>query len=337
MQADRHSDWQKDSWRAEAGEWIRGQAARNGIEIDGPIEQPHLYPWSTVLHVPSNHGTLFFKATAPETIFEAALTEALSRWLPGCTPDLLGIEAERGWILMRDGGKQLRAWIRPNKDPAPWGPVVGLFAELQLRLIDRVPELLSLGVPDMRAEGLTPKLANILLDGRTLRLNEPQGLTSAELEEVHEALPRFSRACAELQRMGIPDTINHGDLTDGNVLVKDGRTTFFDWGDACVGHPFVSLRNVFVSIEIALDLDDYSFTPEMGLLLDIYLARWGDFAPREQLALAYKRSRWVASAVKALTWYSTVSVLQPPVLDEYEHIVPTVMKEFLHYGKTLDG
>ncbi|MFN8460147.1 MAG: hypothetical protein U0X93_00015 [Anaerolineales bacterium] len=33
--------------------------------------------------------------------------------------------------------------------------------------------------------------------------------------------------------------------------LKNGRITFFDWGDADVTHPFVSLRTRFVSMEIA--------------------------------------------------------------------------------------
>ncbi|MFN8411165.1 MAG: phosphotransferase [Anaerolineales bacterium] len=104
-------------------------------------------------------------------------------------------------------------------------------------------------------------------------------------------------------------TINHGDFHDGNVsLVKDGRITLFDWGDACIAHPFISVRTFFVSIEIALELDDYSFTPEMQEMLDIYFVPWQKFASKERLQEAYLLSRCVASIVKALMWRQTVAL-----------------------------
>ena len=64
--------WHNPDWQKQAHEWVRAQVEQNSIEITGDIEQPHLYPWSTVLIVPTADGRLFFKATAPETIYEAA-------------------------------------------------------------------------------------------------------------------------------------------------------------------------------------------------------------------------------------------------------------------------
>jgi hypothetical protein len=79
-----------------------------------------------VLHVPTNQGKLFFKATAQETIYEAALTQSLSRWFPDCMPEFVSVDTGRGWMLMRDGGQQLRASIRPTQDITPWKPPRGM-------------------------------------------------------------------------------------------------------------------------------------------------------------------------------------------------------------------
>ena len=57
--------------------------------ITGEIEQNHAYAWSTVMRVPSDAGMLFFKATAPETIYEIALTQKLAGWFPECMPELV--------------------------------------------------------------------------------------------------------------------------------------------------------------------------------------------------------------------------------------------------------
>jgi hypothetical protein len=305
--------WEDPSWLRQVSDWIHVEAYHQYIDIAGPIQQPHIYPWSTVMRVPTNVGTLFFKATAAETIYETALTKTLAGWFPDRLPDLVAVDTKRGWMLMRDGGEMLRATIRPAKDIAPWKPVISLFSELQMGTAEHVDELLALGVPDWRLARL-PELYSRLLQ---------------------ELMPRFTQVCEELAAFGIPETINHGDFHDGNVLVKNGRITLFDWGDGCVAHPFISLRTFFVSIEIALDLEDYSFTPEMAALLDLYLEPWQRFASREDLLSAYNFSRCVASIVKTLMWHQTVSNISGPLRKNYEHIVPELFREFIHYQELL--
>jgi len=56
--------WQDSDWRKQATEWIQTETERQDIQVTGEIEQPHMYAWSTVLHIPTDQGKLFFKATA---------------------------------------------------------------------------------------------------------------------------------------------------------------------------------------------------------------------------------------------------------------------------------
>ena len=316
-------------------QWIWTEAARQAIPITGDIEQPHLYPWSTVLIVPSGAGRLYFKATAPETIYEAALTQKLAEWVPECMPDLVAVDPVRGWMLMRDGGEPLRQFIRPAKDVRPWTPVIKRYAEVQIRLLDRVPEILALGIPDYRLAALPSLYAELLMDEESLMIDQEKGLPSAELRNLKDKSSRFRSICEDLAAIGIPESLNQCDFHDGNVLVKNGRITFFDWGDVGVTHPFVSLRTFFVSIEISLQLDDYSFTPEMEGLLNIYLEPWLRFASRDELATAYRLSKTVASIVKALLWHSGITKMQGSVRQKYAWIVPELLMEFLYYEKLL--
>jgi len=260
--------WHDPAWKKQVHEWIGMEAERHSIQITGEIEQPHILHWSTVMRVPTNEGILFFKATAGETIYEIALTEKLAKWVPDSVPELIAIDPKRGWMLMRDGGEQLRASIRPVKDIKPWEPVIKHYAELQIELADRVDEILSLGIPDHRLAALPALYSQLLTDEKILRVDQEKGLTSDEFRRLNELTPRFEQICMELSAYGIPESINHGDFHDGNVLLKKDCITFFDWGDADVTHPFVSLRTLWVSIEIALELDEYVFTPEMTILLD---------------------------------------------------------------------
>jgi len=327
--------WQNPDWQKQAHNWIHSQAERNSIQLAGEIEQPHIYHWSTVMRVPSNEGILFFKATAPETMHEIALTQKLAAWYPDDMPELIAVDTTHGWMLMRDGGEQLRASIRPTKDVKPWKPVIRRYAELQIGLAENVDEILALGIPDHRLAALPSHYSQLLVNEESLMIGQEKGLAADEFRQLQNLRSRFEKICAELAAFGIPESINHGDFHDGNVLVKDGRITFFDWGDADVTHPFVSLRTFFVSIEIALDLDDYVVTPEMDVLLDGYLEPFQKFASIDDLRKAYVLSKPVASIVKTLAWQQSITRMDESMREEYAWIVPEVLKEFLYHEKNI--
>ena len=329
--------WHDPKWQKQAHDWIRAQTEQHSMQITGEIEQNHAYTWSTVMRVPTNEGMLFFKATAGETLFEIALTDRLAGWFPDCMPELVAADTERGWMLMRDGGEPLRASIRPAKDIKPWEPVITRYSELQIELAEHIDEILMLGVPDHRLAVLPAFYEKLLADEASLMIDQEKGLTSAEFQQAREKLPRFKEVCAELAAFGIPETLNNGDFHDANVLIRNGRITFFDWGDATVTHPFVSLRTFFVSIEISLGLDENVFTPEMAALLDRYFETWQKFTSREDLLKAYELSRPVASIVKTILWHTTISELDGALRDKYAWIVPELWREFLMYEKKLAG
>ena len=328
--------WHDPVWQKEAQDWIHAETEHRSIHITGEIEQPHSYPWSTVLRVLTNEGTLFFKATATETVYESALTKKLAEWFPDCMPDLVAVDTTRGWMLMRDSGETLRGSIRPTKDVSPWEPVITKYAELQIGLAQHVDEILALGIPDNRLAALPALYKQLLTDEESMMLDQEKGLTSADYHQLQNLTPRFEQICADLAAYGIPESINHGDFHDGNVLLKNGRITFFDWGDANVTHPFVSLRTWFVSMEIALELDDWAPpTSEMTALLHRYLERWERFGDKERLLAIYNLSRPVASIVKALQWHQGIIRMEGSVREEYAWIVPEVLREFMIYEKML--
>ncbi|HQX15055.1 MAG TPA: aminoglycoside phosphotransferase family protein [Anaerolineales bacterium] len=337
MSTQPHLLWQNPEWQKQAHDWIRSEAAHNQLQLVGEIEQPHARAWSTVMRVPTNAGMIFFKATADETIYEIALTQLLTNLQPDVMPDLIAVDTVRGWMLMRDGGEQLRASIRPTQNVKAWEPVIIKYAELQKRLAERVDEILAFGVPDHRLAALPALYLQLLADTPSLMIGQEKGLTSTEYQQLQNLTVRFEQICAELTAYKIPESVNHGDFHDGNVLLKNGRITLFDWGDADVTHPFVSLRTWFVSMEIALNLDDWAPpTPEMLRLLEKYLEAWQAYGEKEALTSAYRLSRPVASIVKTLAWHQSISRMDDSMREEYAWIVPEVLREFMVYEKMLE-
>jgi aminoglycoside phosphotransferase (APT) family kinase protein len=101
---------------------------------------------------------------------------------------------------------------------------------------------------------------------------------------------------AELATYGVTETLQHDDLHDGQVFVRDDRQLILDWGDAVISHPFFTLS---VTLEgfVAWGLDDVENAVDLAPLVARYLRR---YAPdRPELAGAFPlafRLGWVCRA-----------------------------------------
>jgi hypothetical protein len=319
--------WTQPGWIEQASAWVHAELERRAITVNGPIAQPHLRPWSTVLQVPTSAGALYFKATSPLTGHEPALVQALARWRPECVPVLFAVDLARGWILMSEAGQRLREIIRPSQDMRHWYPALRLYADVQRDLAGRVPDLLALGAPDRRLAVLPSRYERLLDDTDALRVDQPGGITSAQYERLRALAPRVAELCARLAEHRIPETLNHGDFHDANVFLRDGRCIFIDWGDSCVSHPFFSLRTVLVSAEISLGLEEDS--PALQSLCDVHLEPWTSYESRADVLAAYDLARRLASINGALTWHHVVAALEEPLRAEYAEPVPALLQEFL--------
>jgi len=271
--------WTDPEWLAEARSWIDAQLAELGVEPTGALEQPHVRPWSTVLRLPSSAGDLWFKANHPSLAHEAGVVALISRRRPDLVPELLAADLERGWMLMGDGGERLREVIARERDLSRWLELLPQYAELQIDLAGDADQLVALGSPDRRLAVLPDRFE--------------------ELGQSLEHLPRVREWSARLAAFGIPETIQHDDFHDGQIFVRDGRYLFFDWGDACVSHPFCTLS---VTLEGVLrwGLDDVEGSVDVTPFRDAYLEPFERYASRSDLVTACEsaiRLGWVSRAL----------------------------------------
>ena len=284
------SAWTDRAWRAAADAWIEEQLAGLGAEIVGAIDQVHVYPWSTVLRVPTGTGDVYFKANAPSLHHEAALVALLASRRPDCVPPLLAADVERGWMLMADAGVKLRELVAVERTLTRWHDVLRLYAGVQLDVVADVDAMLALGVPDLRLAGLS-SLAEAMLD-------ELRGLGADECRRAVAAMPQVAEQCAELASFGLPETIQHDDLHDGQVFVRDGRYLMLDWGDACVSHPFFTLAVTLDGV-IAWGVDDVEASEDTTPYRDAYLEPFSAHANADLIAAATiaRRLGWLGRAV----------------------------------------
>jgi hypothetical protein len=317
-------DWRDPVWLDDAHAWIRANVPGTSA---GSIEQPHVYPWATVLRVPSPDGVLWFKANAPIQRFEAALTVDLAEAAPDVIVELLAIDAERGWMLMRDAGSRLRELVAGAEQLRRWLTILPRYAELQLALASRVERFLALGVPDERLGGLAHHLRGVLVDDDLLFVGRPGGITPDELARLRDAVRLVSSMCSELAAVGIPETLQHDDFHDGQVFVRDGRYLFLDWGDSCVSHPFHTMVVTLRVLAWQQDLEPGG--PELLRLRDAYLEPFGDLASGGDLRTAFELAHRTGTIGRALAWHRFFAGDPDAVCDD---TVAYGLKMFLSHG-----
>ena len=313
--------WTDPAWRAEADAWIHEQ-----VEPTGSIEQSHVYPWSTVMRIPTTQGTVWFKATRLEVHgFEPKLTALLAEAFPDRVTELLAIDARRGWMLMRDAGTRLREQIGMPEDLVRWEEILPLYAEIQIALAPRVDELLALGVPDERLGGVPAKVEALLEDDDALMLDRSEELRPEQRDELRRRLPELRDLVDELEAFGIPETIQHDDLHDGQVFVKNERYRMLDWGDSCVSHPFHTLTVTLRAVAWRLKLDPGS--AQLLRLRDVYVEPFG--APARAAELAYR----TGTLARALAWQRYLSATPAAERDpEDAEGVPYGLRLYLQNG-----
>lgn len=319
--------WTQPQWLDQATTWIREEVERQGARLVGPVEQPHIRPWSTVLCAPTSDGDVYLKAVPPTLKHEVAVTEALSRRRPDCIPRVRAADLERGWMLLSDSGTRLRDIIRPTQDIRPWLTVLPLYAEFQIELVSHVDTFFALGTPDRRLAVLPRLYEQLLTDREMLRIDRTAGITSEEYERLRNLTPRLAALCGELARWAIPESLHHGDLHDGNIFVQDGRYIFFDWGDCSVTHPFFSFRTVMASNENSLGLTENA--PQHEQLRDVFLKPWERLQSRDSLLAAFELAKRVWMIPTALTWHRILANSSESVREQYAEPIPALLQEFL--------
>ena len=134
---------------------------------------------------------------------------------------------------MADGGERLREVVERERRLDRWTDVLPLYGELQLDIAEHADRLVALGTPERGLATLASEYERLI--------GETDGLTPDELARLTDLVPEVAEMCRRLAEVGIPETVQHDDLHDGQVFVRDGGYLFFDWGDSCVSHPFFTM------------------------------------------------------------------------------------------------
>ena len=230
---------------------------------------------------------------------------------------LVAHDAARGLMLQEDAGARLRELRAGEPALQRWLELLPLYGELQLAAAPDRDALVAAGAPDRGAAMLPRRLAEALEDEGPLRQGD-EALTDDELARLRALLPRVAEAAARLAELGVPESIQHDDLHDGQVFVRDGAYRFIDWGDACVAHPFLSLVVTERVLRFLVKLDE----PTVGRLRGAYLEPFTLHAPFAALVASLADVRLLGSICRALSWGRIVADLDGEGRERYAGGLP---------------
>ena len=148
--------------REAALHWATTVLGRDGVETVGEVTWPHERSWSALARIPTTRGTAWLKVVPSELRREAALTALVARRRPDATVVVHGHEPDRGWLLLGDAGRSLRALVPEDGDLSRWRAALRLYAGLQRDLAGDVGTMLAAGVPDLRGQRLLTSFVDLV-------------------------------------------------------------------------------------------------------------------------------------------------------------------------------
>ena len=287
--------------------WAYEELARRGKRVTGAPEIVHDKPWAQVARIPTDDGATFVKTVMPALGHEIAVTALLARVAPDRTTPLIAHDVEQRFLLMEDAGERLRARI-DREHLRNWRGILPRYAEIQLKAAPHADALVAAGCPDMRVGALPAAFEEVIADDELLEIAGRESSTVEQLAALRVLVPRV-REWNERLADTVPETIQHDDLHDGQVFIRDGQARILDWGDANVSHPFYSLVVFERGIAYRFELEPGA--PAILRLRDEYLEPFTRVATRARIDAALRLTPVLGRLVRALTWTRQMRALPP--------------------------
>ncbi|NKY88281.1 hypothetical protein [Nocardia veterana] len=210
-------------------DWATAELVTHGLTVTG-AEEIRRRDWTLLARIHTTGPTMWAKASARAFAHEGALVRCLDRIAPGSVLKPVAVHRDNGWMLNPDGGETMRSGpldrivgsgaAAPAPRPPEWDAVLRRYAGLQYSLCARTETLRATGTPYLPPSRLVDIYRRFA--GRAPGLEYAIAAAADELE-------RFDRISLE-----------HNDLYPGHVFRAGGA--IFDWGDAILTHPFLSIR-----------------------------------------------------------------------------------------------
>lgn len=227
---------------SEMMQWADEYLISHDYTLTYPPEIIQKMPWSSVTRFSTNKGFVFLKQTPPALSLEPAITKILYDKLHANVPFVIAANEALHCFLMKDDGSPLRETLKHHFDADLLCQAIKIYTDIQYASIEHINLFLNIGVPDWRLNKLPILYTQLIKDEK--RLIE-DGITTDELNTLYQLQPKFKKMCEQLSEYKIPESLDHCDFHDNNILIDSdtNKITIIDLGETVISHPFFSLIN----------------------------------------------------------------------------------------------
>ena len=297
------------------------QAALNWLDANLPPSQDGK-PWrasqirswsiSSVWRVTSAGTRLYFKASPRYFASEVAVTLDVADRFPNVSPSIVAAQPENGWMLMQDLGD---VTLGTTDNAELWHDTMKTIAMVQHGYLGRFREMERLGIERRTTEAIVETVVNWTNDPASGEIRLFGEENEAALRRLGPNIGRIESMARSLRELGVPPTLEHGDLDATNVFIRNGSPVLMDWSDACVSHPFFT----------PLTPSQARRHPE---LVDTYLREWTSYGPMESLRRGFEVAKPLVALESAFHYHRNIVPYLPypyPDFRTLERYIPALL------------
>ena len=196
-----------------------------------------------------------------------------------------------------------------------WHDTMKTIAMVQHGYLGRFREMERLGIERRTTEGIVETLLNWTNDPASVEIRLFGEENEAALERLGPSVGRIESMARSLRELGIPPTLEHGDLDATNIFIRNGSPVLMDWSDACISHPFFT----------PLTPAQARRHPE---LVDTYLREWTSYGPMENLRRGFEIAKPLVALESAFHYHRNIVPNLPfpyPDFRTLERYIPALL------------
>jgi hypothetical protein len=250
--------WYRPDWFDRMTTWVDAAVRDAGLRRRGPIRQVRSWGRAALLTLDTDRGRVWAKQVPGVFAHEIAVTRLLGDVDPGFVAPEITADPAGGRVLMEHVEGPLLSDIRD--DPAPWSATLARLAEVQRVIAADLDAVRVAGVPSAPISSLAEALPRLL---------DRPGVAAP----IRDAIDDLVAACRALAASPIGPSVEHGDLSPGQVIVGEMGPVILDWSDSTITHPFLAAASFLIEPDDLPSGGDGSDVS--GPLADAYLAAWG--------------------------------------------------------------
>jgi hypothetical protein len=196
-------------------------------------------PWTSIYRFETLDGDVYLKHCIPGLFVEVAVIQQIEKIAPGKVAPIIAINEALHCFLMKDAGVPLRSVIKEKFDIDLLIQALHQYTDIQIKLSDRIPLLLEMGLPDFRLEHF-PSMYHELLNDQ--HLMQEIGLTADDVKRF--ASIDLNPICQKIMSYNIKPSFDQSDFQDNNILWDEHSQwlTHIDLGESVISHPFFALH-----------------------------------------------------------------------------------------------